>query len=326
MKAILCERHGPPEALVLRDIPDPVPGPGEAVVEVAAIGLNFFDTLIIRDLYQVKPPLPFSPGAEFAGHVCALGAGVEDLKVGDRVAGYMTSGAAREKVKVAAATLAPVPDGLDLVKAAGLIVTYGTALYALRDRGALKTGETLAVLGAAGGVGLAAVELGKVFGARVIACASSQDKLDFARAHGADAGINYVHEDLKLRLKEVAGEGGLDMVFDPVGGDQSEQALRALGWGGRHMVIGFAAGAIPKLPLNLLLLKNCDARGVAFGTQARKDAAWIGTAVRELIGYACAGRISAHVDATFPLARCADALDEIAARKVKGKLVLTVGT
>lgn len=325
MKAVLCERHGPPEALALRELPDPVPGPGEAVVDVAAIGLNFFDTLIIRDLYQFKPPLPFSPGAEFSGHVVAVGPGVDGVAVGDRVAGYITAGAAREKVVVRADVLAVVPDDLDLVKAAGLIVTYGTALYALRDRGELKPGETLAVLGAAGGVGLAAVELGKILGARVIACASSPDKLDFARAHGADEGIDYTKEDLKVRLKELGGEGGIDMVFDPVGGEQSEQALRALGWGGRLMVIGFAAGAIPKLPLNLLLLKNCDARGVAFGAQMRKDPAWSRAATQELIGYARAGRISAHVDSTFPLENCAEALNEIAARKVKGKLVLTTG-
>mgnify|MGYP001806086675 CR=1 FL=1 len=324
MKAILCERHGPPEDLVVRTLADPEAGPGEVVVDIAAIGLNFFDTLIIRDMYQFKPPLPFSPGAEFAGHVSALGAGVTSLRVGDRVAGYMTAGAAREKVVMAAELLASVPDDLDLVKAAGLIVTYGTALYALRDRGELKAGETLAVLGAAGGVGLAAVEIGKILGARVIACASSADKVEFARAHGADAGIDYTAENLKARLKALGGEGGIDMVFDPVGGEQSEQALRALGWGGRLMVIGFASGSIPKLPLNLLLLKNCDARGVAFGSKTRADPAWSRAAVQELMAHAQAGRISAHVDSTFPLARCADALDEIAGRRVKGKVVLTV--
>lgn len=323
MKAILCERHGPPEDLVLRDLPDPQPGPGEVVVANAAIGLNFFDTLIIRDLYQFKPQLPFSPGAEFAGHVCAVGPGVTSLKVGDRVAGYMTAGAAREKVVVPADLLATVPDDLDLVKAAGLIVTYGTALYALRDRGELKAGETLVVLGAAGGVGLAAVEIGKILGARVIACASSPDKLAFAREHGADEGIDYTTENLKARLKALGGAGGIDMVFDPVGGDQSEQAVRALASGGRLMVIGFASGSIPKLPLNLLLLKNCDARGVAFGAQMRADPAWSRAAAQELIGHAQAGRISAHVDSTFPLDRCADALDEIAGRRVKGKVVLT---
>ncbi|MDQ0505892.1 NADPH:quinone oxidoreductase family protein [Xanthobacter agilis] len=325
MKAVLCVRHGPPEALDVVDLPDPVPGPGEVVVDVAAIGLNFFDTLIIRDLYQVKPPLPFSPGAEFAGHVSALGVGVSGLAVGDRVCGYMTSGAAREKVAVAAEFLARVPDDLDLVKAAGLVVTYGTAVYALKDRGELKAGETLAVLGASGGVGLAAVEIGKILGARIIGCASSPDKVAFARAHGADEGFDYGAGDLKAGLKAFAGPRGLDMVYDPVGGDFAEPALRALGWQGRFMVVGFAAGAIPKIPLNLLLLKNCDARGVAFGAQANSSPPWLRDTIQELMGYAREGRISAHVDKTFPLHRCAEAIGEIAGRRVKGKVVLTTG-
>lgn len=325
MKAVLCVRHGPPEALEIVDLPDPAPGPGEVVVDVAAIGLNFFDTLIIRDLYQVKPPLPFSPGAEFSGHVSALGEGVADVAVGDRVCGYMTSGAAREKVVVAAKLLARVPDDLDLVKAAGLIITYGTAIYALKDRGELKAGESLAVLGASGGVGLAAVEIGKILGARIIGCASSPEKVAFARAHGADAGLDYAAGDLKAGLKAFAGPRGLDMVYDPVGGDFAEPALRALGWRGRFMVVGFAAGAIPKIPLNLLLLKNCDARGVAFGAQANGDPQWLRDTVQELVAYARDGRISAHVDATFPLVQCAAAIGEIAGRRVKGKVVLTTG-
>ncbi|QTL04181.1 NADPH:quinone oxidoreductase family protein [Aquabacter sp. L1I39] len=325
MKAVLCVRHAPAEDLEFLDLPDPVPGPGEVVVTVAAVGLNFFDTLIIRDLYQYKPDLPFSPGGEFSGVVCALGEGVTEVALGERVAGYVTYGAAREKVVVPANILAGVPDGLDMVRAAGLTVTYGTSLYALRDRGELKPGETLAVLGAAGGVGLAAVELGKILGARVIACASSPDKIDFAKAHGADEGIDYTREDLKAALKRLGGETGIDVVYDPVGGEQSEQAVRALAWFGRLLVIGFAAGSIPKLPLNLLLLKNCDARGVAFGTNARRDPAWMRAAMQELFGYAVERRISAHVDKTFPLERCAEALGEISGRRVKGKVVLTTG-
>lgn len=325
MKAVSCVRHGPPEALEIVGLPDPTPGPGEVVVDVAAIGLNFFDTLIIRDLYQVKPSLPFSPGGEFAGTVAALGEGVTGVTVGERVCGYMSYGAAREKVAVPASHLARVPDDLDLVKAAGLIVTYGTALYALRDRGNLKAGETLAVLGAAGGVGLAAVEVGRALGARVIGCASSAEKVAFARAHGAEAGLDYTASDLKAGLKAFAGPGGLDMVFDPVGGELAEQALRALGWYGRFMVVGFAAGEIPKIPLNLLLLKNCDARGVAFGAQAKSDPLWLKAAVETLVGYAHAGAISAHVDATFSLDDCAKAIGLIAGRRVKGKVVLTTG-
>ncbi len=324
MKAVLCERHGPADQLTLVELPDPKPGPGEVLVQVRAVGLNFFDTLIIRDLYQVKPALPFSPGAEFSGEVEAIGPGVSGLAVGDRVCGYVTYGAAREKVIAPARFLARMPDDLDHVTAAGLIVTYGTALYALRDRGELKAGESLAVLGASGGVGLAAVELGKVLGARVIACASSREKLDFAIAHGADAGLNYSEEDLKAGLKAFGGESGLNVVYDPVGGAYAEQALRALGWLGRFLVVGFAAGEIPKLPLNLLLLKNCDARGVAFGTQARNNPEWLRGTVEELMAYAKAGKISAHVDATFPLAECAAAIGEIAGRRARGKVVLTV--
>jgi len=323
MKAILCTRHAPPEALEVVDLPDPEPGPGEVVVDVKAIGLNFFDTLIIRDLYQIKPALPFSPGAEYSGHVAALGEGVSEVKLGDPVVGYAPYGVAREKVVAKATLLARVPAGLDLVKAAGLVVTYGTTLYALRDRGELKPGESLAVLGASGGVGLAAVELGKALGARVIACASSAEKVDFAIAHGADAGLNYTTENFRAGLKAFAGEKGLDVVYDPVGGELAEPALRSLGQLGRFLVIGFAAGEIPKIPLNLLLVKNCDARGVAFGAKAMGDPLWLKGAIEDLAGHALAGRISAHVDATFPLADCARALGEISGRRVKGKVVLT---
>ena len=324
MKAVVCVRHGPPEALEVRELPDAVAGPGEVVVQVAAVGLNFFDTLIIRDMYQIKPEMPFSPGAEFAGHVAALGEGVEEFAVGDRVCGYMTYGAAREQVTVKACYLARVPDDLDLVKAAGLIVTYGTSLYALRDRGELKAGESLAVLGAAGGVGLAAVELGRILGARILACASSPEKVAFAIAHGADEGFDYAKGELKGALKAFGAPRGLDMVYDPVGGDMAQQALRALGPLGRFLVVGFAAGEIPKIPLNLLLIKNCDARGVAFGFHARDNPLWLRDAVAELVGYARDGRISAHVDKTFPLDRCVEALGEIAGRRVKGKVVLTL--
>ncbi|MGE4371923.1 MAG: NADPH:quinone oxidoreductase family protein [Xanthobacter sp.] len=324
MKAVLCEAFGPAESLRLADLPEPAPGPGEVLVDVKAVGLNFFDTLIIRDRYQIKPPFPFSPGAEFSGQVAAVGPGVEHLCEGERVCGYVTYGAAREKLVVEAKYLAPIPDGLDYVKAAGLLVAYGTALYALRERGELKPGESLAVLGASGGVGLAAVELGKIMGARVIACASSEEKVAFALRHGADAGLNYSTQNLKPALKAFAGENGLDVVFDPVGGDYSEPALRALGWYGRLLVVGFAAGDIPRMPLNLLLLKNCDARGVDFGGQSRKNPLWLRDAGALLMGYAQEGRISAHVDRTFPLEDCATAIGEIAGRRVKGKVVLTI--
>ena len=246
MKALLCTRYGTPDDLEIADIADPTPGPGEAVVRVAAAALNFFDTLIIAGKYQFKPEMPFSPAAEFAGTVEKLGEGVTSVKVGDRVLGYMVAGAARERVAIAAERLVPIPDAVDDDHAAGLCVTYGTTLYALKDRAKLQPGETLAVLGASGGVGLAAIELGKLMGARVIACASSPEKVAFAREHGADEGIDYKAEDLKEALRRVTGGRGADVIYDPVGGAYSEAALRSIAWYGRFLVVGFAAGEIPE--------------------------------------------------------------------------------
>ena len=265
MKALVCTRLGGPDDLEIHDLADPIAGPGEVVVRVEAAALNFFDTLIIAGKYQTKPQLPFSPAAEFAGTIEAVGEGVTAIKPGERVAGYAGYGAARERIAVAADRVVKLPPGLEADRAAGLIVTYGTSYYALKDRAQLKAGETLAVLGAAGGVGLAAVELGAIMGARVIACASSDDKLAFARRHGASETVNYAAENLRDGLKRLAGERGVDVVYDPVGGAQAEPALRSLAWEGRFLVIGFAAGEIPKLPLNLVLLKSCDVRGVYLG-------------------------------------------------------------
>jgi len=240
MKAVLCRKFCAPDELELADLPEPVAGPGEAVVRIKAAALNFFDTLIIAGKYQHKPPFPFSPAAEFSGVVESVGAGVTDVAPGDRVMGNTGWGAAREAVAVPANILVKVPAGLDFDRAAGLTVTYGTTLYALRGRAELKPGETLAVLGASGGTGLATVEIGKVMGARVIACASSDDKLDFARRYGAAETINYATEDLRARLKELTGAKGVDVVYDPVGGALTEAALRSLAWKGRLLVIGFA--------------------------------------------------------------------------------------
>jgi NADPH:quinone reductase len=274
VKAILCTRFGGPDDLVLADIPDPVAGLGEVVTKVAAVGLNFFDTLIIAGKYQRKPAFPFSPGGEFTGVVESVGEGVTALAPGDHVLGYVTFGAARERVTAAADDLVKLTAELDLKRAAALAITYGTAHHALNDRARLKSGETLAVLGAAGGVGLAAVEIGKLMGARVIACASTDDKLAFARAHGADEGVNYAKEDLRDALKRLGGEHGIDVIFDPIGGSYSEAALRAIAWQGRHLVVGFAAGEIPKLPLNLTLLKaaTCSASISAIGSGATAKA------------------------------------------------------
>ena len=322
MKAVLCVRHGPPEALELAELPDPAPGAGEVLVDVKAVGLNFFDLLIISNRYQVKPDLPFSPGSEFSGVVAGLGEGVRGFKAGDRVCGTIGYGAAREKLVAAERDLVRIPDELDFERAAGLVVTYGTVLHALEDRANLKKGETLAVLGAAGGVGLAAVEVGKVMGARVIACASSAEKLAFTRSHGADEGIDYSREDLKDRLRELTGGKGADVVLDPVGGPLAEAAVRSTAWEGRYLVVGFAAGEIPKLPLNHVLLRGCSVVGVAWGAMVRRDPAR-GTAItRQLVDWAREGRISAHVDKAYPLAQAAEALSAIARREVKGKFVL----
>lgn len=322
MKAILCARPGTPDDLQFSDIPDPVAAPGEAVVKVAAAALNFFDTLIIADKYQVKPAHPFSPAAEFAGTIESVGAGVSGFKAGERVMGYMRYGAARERITVNAGKLVRIPDGLDFDRAAGLSVIYGTTYYALHDRGRLKAGETLAVLGAAGGTGLAAVEIGKLMGARVIACASSEEKCAFARKHGADETINYATQDLKAELKRLGGERGIDVIYDPIGGAYSEAALRSLGWEGRFLVIGFAAGEIAKIPLNLALLKSCDIVGVAWGNFTERFPEQNAKNMQQVVRWASEGKLSVHVHAVYPLAETPRALQDIAARKVMGKAII----
>ena len=322
MKAVLCRKFCAPDELELADLPEPVAGPGEAVVRIKAAALNFFDTLIIAGKYQHKPPFPFSPAAEFSGVVESVGAGVTDVAPGDRVMGNTGWGAAREAVAVPANILVKVPAGLDFDRAAGLTVTYATTLYALRVRAELKPGETLAVLGASGGTGLATVEIGKVMGARVIACASSDEKLEFARAHGATETVNYASEDLRAALKRLGGERGVDVIYDPVGGPYAEPAVRSMAWNGRYLVIGFAAGEIPKLPLNLVLLKNCDIRGVAWGAWVQREPQAQRELMKDIVNWAAAGKLSAHVHAVYPLADIAAALKAIADRKVMGKIVL----
>jgi len=322
MKALLCTRPGKPEDLTVADLPDPEAGPGEAVVRVESVALNFFDLLIIAGKYQYKPAHPFSPGAEFAGVVESLGAGVTGFAPGDRVIGYAGWGAARQKLAIATKRLIKMPAGLDPDRGCGLIVTYGTSYYALKDRGGLKRGETLAVLGASGGTGLAAVELGKLMGARVIACASSDEKLAFARQHGADEGVNYATADLREGLKTLGGSHGIDVVYDPIGDRFAEPALRSLAWLGRYLVVGFAAGEIPKLPLNLVLLKGCDVRGVFWGSWTERDPAAHRANMADLLRWCAEGKLSAHVHATYPLTDAARALNDIADRKVMGKVVL----
>ena len=322
MKAILCTRLGGPDDLELADLPMPVAGAGEAVVAVKAVGLNFYDTLIIAGKYQTKPALPFSPGGEFAGVIESVGAGGGGFAPGDRVLGYTSYGGARQYAAVGLERLFPIPADLDFDRAAGLNITYGTTYHALRDRAALRAGETLAVLGASGGVGIAAVELGKRMGARVIACASSDDKLAFARAHGADVLVNYAKSDLREALKEAAGEHGIDVIYDPVGGASTEAAIRAIAWEGRLLVIGFASGEIPKLPLNLTLLKGCNVLGVNWGAFVRDHPRAHREGLGELTRWAAEGKLSCHVHAAYPLAEMAQALKDIAGRKAMGKVIL----
>jgi NADPH2:quinone reductase len=322
MQALLCTRYGTPDDLTLADIPAPTAGPGEAVVRIHAAALNFFDTLIIAGKYQTKPQMPFSPAAEFAGTVTSVGTGVTAVAAGDRVLGYAGYGAARERIAVKAETLVGIPDTLDFDRAAGLCVTYGTTLHALKDRARMKPGETLAVLGASGGVGLAAIEIGKLMGARVIACASSDDKLAFAKQHGADDGINYARDDLKEALRRVTDGRGADVIYDPVGGPYAEPALRAIAWEGRYLVVGFAAGDIPKVPFNLMLLKSCDVVGVFWGAFTTRDPQGHRANTAQILDWCAAGKLSSHVHAVYPLKDAAAALKAIAARQVMGKVIL----
>jgi NADPH2:quinone reductase len=324
VKAVLCRQFGPPESLVIEELASPAAGPGEVVVSVKAASLNFPDVLIIQNKYQFKPPLPFSPGSEMSGLIKEVGEGVRGFKPGDRVIAFTTYGAFAEEVKVEAARLVPIPEGMDFESAAAFLLTYGTSDHALRDRGALKSGETLLVLGAAGGVGLAAIEIGKAIGAQVIACASSADKLAVCRQHGADAGINYASEDLRERIRELTGGKGVDVVYDPVGGPYTEPALRSVTWRGRLLVVGFAAGDIPKIPLNLPLLKGSSIVGVFWGDFTRREPKAFAESIGQLGKWFREGKLKPHVSRTFPLEQAVDALKLMAARKVTGKVVLTV--
>ena len=306
------------------DVPVPTPGAGEVVVSVKAAGVNFPDVLIIENKYQLKPALPFSPGSELAGVVRSVGDGVTGAQPGDRVMAITGYGAFAEEVAVDARRLLRIPEGMDFVAAASFGLTYCTSDHALRDRGGLQSNETLLVLGAAGGVGLAAIEIGKAIGARVIAAASSDDKLAVCRQHGADATINYSTEDLRERIKSLTDGKGPDVIYDPVGGPYTEPALRSIAWRGRLLVVGFAAGEIPKIPLNLTLLKGCAIVGVFWGDFARREPARFAESVAQLGRWFAEGKLKPYVSATFPLERAADALTLMAARKAIGKIVLTV--
>ncbi len=322
MRAVLCREFGPEENLKVEEVPAPELAPGCVRVRVRAAGVNFPDILCVRGLYQFKPPLPFAPGGEGAGEVVEVADDVSGITVGDRVLFTVLAGAFAEEIVVPAAKIVRIPDSMPFDVAAGFAIVYGTSYYALKQRAGLKAGETLLVLGAAGGVGLAAVELGHAMGAKVIAAASSADKLAMAAEHGAQDGINYAEEDLKARARELTGGRGVDVIYDPVGGDFTEPAFRAIAWEGRHLVIGFAGGRIPKLPLNLPLLKGASVVGVFWGAWAERRPDEHAENMRELFALYEQGRIRPHVDARFPLERFQEAFAAIRDRRVKGKVVL----
>lgn len=325
MRAVICKAFGPLEDLVVEAKELGEPGPGEVRVAIEAAGVNFPDTLMVEGKYQVKPPLPFTPGTEVAGTVRSVGDGVTQLEVGTPVVGMVGVGAFAEECVVSAARLMRRPASMDPVTAAGFSMTYGTSMHALRQRARLQPGETLLVLGASGGVGLAAVEIGKAMGATVIAAASSAEKLEVARAAGADHLINYATEALRDRVKELTADKGVDVVYDPVGGDYLEQAVRVTAWEGRVLVVGFAAGTIPRIPANLLLLKGCALVGVFFGTFAARNRQANKDNFAQLFTWFEEGKLKPLISRTLDLADTVEALQLLATRSAIGKIVLTTG-
>lgn len=324
MRAVrVHELTGPSALRVDTDVPDPTAGPGQVVIDVKAAGVNFPDILITKGMYQFKPTPPFSPGGECAGVVSAIGSGVTSVAVGDRVALTMLYGGYAEKVAAPELACVKLPDAVSFEVGAATLLTYLTTIHALSDRAAIKSGETLLVLGAAGGVGIAAVELGHLMGARVIAAASSDDKLAFCREHGAADVINYATEDLKERVKALTKGNGVDVVYDPVGGPLAEAALRGTAWQGRFLVVGFASGEIPKIPLNLVLLKGCQIVGVFWGSFAMREPATNRAHAEQIFRWVAEGKLRPAIDEVLPFDKAAEALARIDARKVKGKLVLT---
>ena len=323
MRAVLCKELGLPEKLAVEEVPSPVAGKGQVTLSVQACGVNFPDTLIIQGKYQFKPELPFAPGGEVAGVVKEVGEGVSSPKPGDRVIAFTTWGGFAEELVVDADRTIPMPAGMDFVPASAFVLTYGTSYHALKDRAQLKAGETMLVLGASGGVGIAAIQLGKMMGARVIAAASTDQKLQVCKDNGADELINYGQDDLRARVKELTSGKGLDVVYDPVGGPYSEPALRDMAWNGRFLVVGFAAGDIPKVPLNLTLLKGCAIVGVFWGAFTRKEPENNRRNNEELMQFFAQGKVKPHIHATYPLERAAEALNDVMYKRVSGKVVLT---
>ena len=333
MRAILCKDYGPPESLVLEDIESPTAGENDVVIKVHNAAVNYPDVLVIQNLYQIKPPLPFSPGGEVSGEVIALGDKVDTLQIGDRVMAVIGTGGFREEIAIPAALCMPIPNSLDFKLAAAMGLTYGTSYHALKDRARIQAGETLFIMGASGGVGLAAVELGKSMGARVIAAASSEEKLQVCRDHGADDTLLYKTGGLSPdeqkafseEVKNLTDGKGVDVVYDAIGGDYAEPAVRAMAWGGRYLVVGFVAGYIPKIPLNLTLLKGTSLVGVFWGrfnAEQPKDAR---QNIIDLLRMLQEGKIKPHISGVYPLEDVAKALTQMAERKVTGKLVIDLG-
>jgi NADPH2:quinone reductase len=322
MKAVVCKTWGPPESLVIETLPDLSPSAGEVVIDVKAAGVNFPDVLIIQNKYQFKPELPFTPGSEVAGVVNAVGVGVSHVKAGDHVIAFIGQGAFASQVKASAKVVMPMPPGMAFDTAAAFTLTYGTSHHAVVDRGQLKAGETMLVLGAAGGVGLAAIEIGKAIGARVIAAASSDEKLAVCKDHGADALINYSTEDLRERVKELTDGRGPDVIYDPVGGIYAEPAFRSIAWRGRYLVVGFTDGQIPRLPLNLVLLKGCAIVGVFWGDFIQREPQAAQVDLRDLIEMLAKGQIKPLISGRYSLQEAPQAILELSQRRAQGKLIV----
>jgi len=323
MRAVLCKELGMPESLVLEEVPGLIPGPGQVLISVQACGVNFPDTLIIQGKYQFKPDLPFSPGGEISGVVKQVGSGVDSLKIGDRVIAFSTWGGFAEELVVDQNRTVIISDKMDYERASAFVLTYGTSYHALKDRAHLREGETLLVLGASGGVGLAAIQLGKAMGATVIAAASNPEKLSACQENGADYVINYAQDDLRQSVKEITKGRGVDVIYDPVGGSFSEKALRDMSWGGRFLVVGFAAGEIPKVPLNIPLLKGCSVVGVFWGEFTKREPDLNKQNNQELMDLFDQGKISPHIHRVYPLEKASEALNELLQKRVIGKVVLS---
>lgn len=323
MRAVLCKELGMPESLVLEEVPGLIPGPGQVLISVQACGVNFPDTLIIQGKYQFKPDLPFSPGGEISGVVKQVGSDVDSLKIGDRVIAFSTWGGFAEELVVDQTRTVIISDKMDYERASAFVLTYGTSYHALKDRAHLREGETLLVLGASGGVGLAAIQLGKAMGATVIAAASNPEKLSACQENGADYVINYAQDDLRQSVKEITKGRGVDVIYDPVGGSFSEKALRDMSWGGRFLVVGFAAGEIPKVPLNIPLLKGCSVVGVFWGEFTKREPALNKQNNQELMDLFDQGKISPHIHRVYPLEKAGEALNELLQKRVIGKVVLS---